>query len=70
MSGVGNLTKSIPAGTLVRINFPENAEFHKLIGYVTNKDPYPDSSHTWYTVQLFEERLTYDFTDKELEILP
>lgn len=64
------MTRTIPAGTLVRINFPENDEFHRMVGYVTNNDPYPDSSHTWYTVQLFDESLTYDFTDKELEILP
>lgn len=64
------MTRTIPAGTLVRINFPENEEFHKLIGYVTTNDPYPDSNHTWYTVKLFDENLTYDFTVEELEVLP
>lgn len=63
------MTRTIPAGTLVRINVPDT-ECHKMIGYVTTDDPYPDSKHTWYTVKLFDENWTYDFTVEELEILP
>jgi hypothetical protein len=65
------LTYSIPAGTLVRVrmfDIPDH-EFNGLIGYITNDDPYPDNKGHWYTVQLFEQDITYAFLLEELEIL-
>ena len=65
------MTNRIPAGTLVRINFPENDEVHKMVGYVTIDEPYSGiRDQTWHTVQLFGLEYTYDFPYDELEVLP
>jgi hypothetical protein len=66
------LTYSIPAGTLVRVRMVDmpDHEFNRMVGYVTNEDPYPDDKGYWYSVKLFEEDLTYAFLLEELEVLP
>lgn len=64
------MTKHIPAGTLVRINYPDNNILHQKIGYIVVRQPYRAHRILWYTVGFFDMEGVYDFDVNELEVLP